>query len=136
VIDLASPPIPVPDPETAGFWQAIADGELAIARCADCRRWQHPPTEACRHCGGVMRFEPVSGRGTVFSFIVVRQPTVPGHEAPYVVAIVELAEQADVRLSGILRVAPDEVRVGLAVTAVIEPVGTSEFSAPEFVAAP
>jgi hypothetical protein len=83
-----------------------------------------------------MAFEPVSGRGTVFSFIVVRQPTVPGHDAPYVVALVELEESTEVRLSGVLRVSPEDARVGLAVTAVLEPVGASEFSTPEFIAVP
>lgn len=114
-------PVPVPDPDSAGFWEAARTGQLAVARCKACRRWQHPPGEDCRHCGGVITFDRVSGRGRVFSFIVVRQATVPGHLPPYVVAIVELEEAVDVRVVGILRTSVDDVRIGAPV--VVELVG-------------
>lgn len=129
------PPVPLPDPDTQGFWDATAQGSLAVSRCTECARWQQPPTERCRHCGGVPAFEPVTGRGTIYSFIVVRQQTVPGHAAPYVCALVELDESPDVRLTAIVRCAPEDARVGLRVEAVIAPVGSSGFAAPEFVPA-
>ena len=130
-----TPPVPFPNPDTAGFWAATADGRLAVARCQSCASWQHPPTEVCRRCGGELAFEPVTGQGTVFSFIQVRQPTVPGHEAPYVCALVELEESPDVRLTAVVRGDPEAVTVGARVTATIVPVGESGFAAPEFVLA-
>jgi uncharacterized OB-fold protein len=127
-----SPPVPVPDADSAGFWDAAKAGQLSIDRCAECRRWQHPPLEACRYCGGPTEFEPVSGRGTVFSFIVVRQQTVPGHEAPYVVALVELEEQSDIRVTGVLQGPVEDARIGMPVVAQLVAVGDGEFVAPEF----
>jgi uncharacterized OB-fold protein len=125
-------PVPVPDPDSEGFWSALSHGQLAIARCQNCRRWQHPPTEACRVCGDTLTFEPVSGRGTVFSFIVVRQATVPGRVPPYVVALVILDEAENVRISGIVRADPAAVRIGSSVQVVTTPAPGASFAAPEF----
>jgi uncharacterized OB-fold protein len=125
-------PVPVPDPDSEGFWSAHSRGQLAIARCQNCRRWQHPPTEVCRICGGTMTFEPVSGRGTVFSFIVVRQATVPGHVPPYVVALVTLDEAENVRISGLVRADSAAVRIGSSVEVVTTPATGASLAAPEF----
>jgi uncharacterized OB-fold protein len=81
-----------------------------------------PPLERCRHCGGPVAFEPVAGTGTVHSFIVVRYPAVPGYAdaLPYVVALVDLDEQAGLRLSArIVDVDPAEVAIGQRVRAEI-----------------
>lgn len=129
-------PVPIVDPDSAGFWAAAAGGHLAIARCTQCRRWQQPPMEVCRFCGEALVFEPVSGRGVVFSFIVIRQVTVPGHEAPYVVASVQLEEDPSIRLTGVVRIAVDEVQVGTPVQVDLVPTGADTPPAIEFVPAP
>jgi uncharacterized OB-fold protein len=129
---LVSPPVPVPDPDSRGFWEALQGGSLAVARCADCRRWQHPPTEDCRLCGGALSFEPVSGRGTVYSFITVRQALVPGHQTPYTIGLVALEEQDDIRITGVVRGPVEDVRVGLPVTVAVAQIGTSGYNAPEW----
>jgi uncharacterized OB-fold protein len=126
-------PIPVPDRDSAGFWDAARAGTLAIARCTGCRTWQHPPLERCRRCGGAMAFEPVSGEGTVFSFIVVRHPAVPGHEIPYVVAFVELAEQPGLRMTAVVDADPDTVAIGMPVRVRMVGIGADGMQAPEFV---
>jgi uncharacterized OB-fold protein len=92
----------------------------------------HPPLERCRRCGGPTAFEPVSGRGRVFSFIVVRHQAVPGHQVPYVVALVELEEQAGLRITGVLQADPDKVTVGAPVEVVLAPIGQAGLRAPEF----
>ena len=59
---------------------------------------------------------PVSGRGTVFTYTVNYQPFNPAVPVPYVIAIVELEEQADLRIaSNIVDCEPDSVYVGLPV---------------------
>jgi uncharacterized OB-fold protein len=119
-IDVDPPPQPVPDPDSAGFWQATADGRLAIRRCQACGWWSQPPLERCRYCAAVMAYEEVSGEGTLYSFIVVHQPAVPGfgEELPYLIGLVDLAEQEGLRLVARLEdVDADELRVGLPVRA-------------------
>lgn|GEM_PF-1344796 len=128
-------PVPRPDPDSTGFWSALNDGRLAVARCTRCRTWQHPPTETCRHCAGPVACEPVSGQGTIYSFILVRQATVPGHQVPYAVALVELAEQSDIHITGVARVSLDELRVGLPVQADVVAVGNGGQHVVELVAA-
>jgi uncharacterized OB-fold protein len=126
------PPVPLVDPDSAGYWQALEQGTFAICRCLECRLWMHPPLERCRRCGGKTGFEAVSGRGNVFSFIVVRHPTIPGFVPPYVVALVELDEQAGLRLSAIVHADPADVAIGAPVQVVIREIGSSGFQAPSF----
>ena len=126
------PPVPVVDTDSAGYWQALERGVFAICRCSACRLWMHPPLERCRRCGAETAFEGVSGRGTVFTYIVVRHPSVPGFVPPYVVALVELDEQPGLRLSAIVQADPAKVTIGAPVRAVIREIGRSGFSSPVF----
>lgn len=121
------PPVPVADPESASFWAALSDGRLDMCRCteSECRRWLQPPLERCRWCAGPTAFEPVTGRGTVFSYIVVRHQAIPGFVPPYVVAMVQLDEQRDLRLTGVLDLDVERVTIGMAVRAHIREIGTS-----------
>jgi hypothetical protein len=65
--------------------------------------------------------EAVSGRATVASFTVNHQVWEPGLEVPYVMALVELDEQADVRLvTNIVNCDPGAVRIGLPVRVTFE----------------
>lgn len=100
---LASPhkPIPVPDSISGPFWQGAANGRLVIQSCTQCRNLAHPPVVVCHRCGSLeFAYERVSGRGRVYSFTVTRDARNPAFAAvqPYIVAWVELAEQAGLRL--------------------------------------
>jgi hypothetical protein len=101
---------------------------LAIARCSRCRTFTVPPDQTCPHCGSTdpdFAFEPVSGRGTVRSWTIVRQSALPGFaaETPFVLVDVELAEQADLRMIGRLLDGPDApLHAGDRVTAAFEDV--------------
>ena len=98
------------------FWTGGADGVLRFARCGDCRRFTHPPVPRCPAClSRDMAPEPVSGRGTLHSFTVNHQQWIPG-SAPYVVALVTIAEQADLRLTTNLVDCPvDAIVIGMTV---------------------
>jgi len=67
---------PLPDTDwepTREFWQAAARHELVIPRCKSCGAWNWYPPERCRACDGAeLPWTPVSGRGTLFSWAVVR----------------------------------------------------------------
>ncbi len=98
------------------YWTGGAQGSLLIERCGTCRRWQHPPTGTCAECGGAATPEPVSGKGTVFTFTVNHQQYHPDVPPPYVIAVVELSEQPDLRLpTNLVDCEPDEVHIGAAV---------------------
>ncbi|EKF21234.1 hypothetical protein C731_4820 [Mycolicibacterium hassiacum DSM 44199] len=98
------------------FWTGGAQGQLLITRCTGCRRWINPPEPDCPYCGGRLDPQPVSGQGTVFTYTVNHQPFNPAVPVPYVVAIVQLDEQDDLRVAAnIVDCEPDSVRIGMRV---------------------
>ncbi len=69
-------------------------------------------------CGRDRVFETVVGTGTVYSFIVQRQPSVVGYEdtIPYVVALVDLDDAPGVRLPArIVGIEPESITVDMRV---------------------
>jgi uncharacterized OB-fold protein len=129
------PPQPAPDVDSEGFWDATAEGRLAMCRCVECGLWLQPPLERCRRCAGATEFQEVAGTGTVYSFIVQRQPSVVGYqdEIPYVVALVELDEQLGLRLpSRIVGMEPEQVRVGMRVRAELVDLAGGDYKIPVF----
>ena len=106
-----------------------------MCRCADCGLWLQPPLERCRRCAGPTGFEEVAGTGTVYSFIVQRQASVVGYldAIPYVVALVELDEQPGLRLpTRLVDIEPEQVHVGMRVTAEIVDLPGGEYKVPVF----
>jgi uncharacterized OB-fold protein len=98
------------------FWTSGADGMLRFLRCGRCRQYVHPPVPRCPYClADALAPETVSGRGAVHSFTVNHQQWIPGSD-PYVIGLVTIAEQDDVRLTtNIVRCALDDVHIGMAV---------------------
>ncbi len=89
--------------------------ELLIEHCYECARWVHPPAGQCRDCGGPLVARPVSGRGTVFTYTVNHHPYNPEIPVPYVIALVELAEQSGLRVAAnIVDCEPESVTCGMA----------------------
>jgi uncharacterized OB-fold protein len=97
-------PLPDPDePATSEFWRGCARGELLVQACAACGAWRMPPRPMCPMCRSIeVRWEPTSGRGRVWSFIVPHPPLLPAFAevAPYNAIIVELAENPLIRFVG------------------------------------
>src|SRR5712692_11706448 len=131
-------PLPAPDPLTRPFWEAAAAGELHIQRCAECGYYNHPPQPICDRCaGGALHFEPVSGRGSIYSFTINYQRNVAGFQdvVPYINLVVELEEQPRLLLvSDVLGPRPDWVAIGHPVRVAFEPLSNG-MAPPQFVSA-
>jgi uncharacterized OB-fold protein len=124
---------PRPTPHSREFWQNLEKGVLSIRRCTQCRHWNHPPMENCRICGGPTRFEPVTGKGVVYSFSVMHYPSVPLYEPPYIVVVVELDEQPHLRMVGRLAgVEPEDAKIGQRVVVEILDLPGGSFKVPAF----
>jgi hypothetical protein len=104
------------------FWTGGSDGVLHILRCGDCRFWIHPPQETCPTCGSTnLAPEVTAGLGTVFTYTVNRHPYNPAVPIPYVIAIVELDEQAGLRFTtNVVNIDPEKVQIGLPVQVAFE----------------
>jgi uncharacterized protein len=106
------------------FWTGGESGQLLVTRCQSCRTWLHPPTPYCPYCRSrEIAPEKVSGRGRVATFSVNRQRwSAEASADPYVVAIVELAEQPGLRLiTNIVNCKIEQVRIDMPVRVVFEP---------------
>jgi uncharacterized OB-fold protein len=110
--------IAAPDvtPETRPFWEATAAGTLLIKKCGACGELHHYPRPLCPFCGrDATEWVPASGRGTIYSYSVMRR--VP---APYAIAYVTLAEGVTM-MTNIVDCDLDAIRVGQPVKVVFKP---------------
>ena len=118
--------LPVPDEQSAPYWAACAEHILSVACCGQCGKATLPPDIICPHCRSDepnYSFVPVSGRGTLRTWTIVRQSYLGGFEVPFVLADVEIEEHADVRMIGQLLDGPDAaLAIGAAVEVVFEDV--------------
>jgi uncharacterized OB-fold protein len=103
------------------FWTSGERGALSFLQCCACGRFVHPPTPLCPYClDGDLRPQDVSGRAKVTSFTVNHQQWIPGSD-PYVIGLVTIAEQQDVRLTtNIVGCDAEEVRIGMDVEVTFE----------------
>ncbi len=91
------------DPVANEFWLGCARGELLVQACASCGAWRMPPRPMCPQCRSTaVRWEPTTGRGYVWSFIVAHPPLLPAFAevAPYNSIVVELDEDRTIRFVG------------------------------------
>jgi uncharacterized OB-fold protein len=98
------------DPTTAPFWEGCARGELLVQACASCGLRRMPPRPMCPRCRSIeAAWEPTSGRGRIWSFIVPHPPLLPAFAevAPYNAIIVELEEDPLIRFAGNLVTSAD-----------------------------
>jgi hypothetical protein len=117
-------PVPEPDDASRGFWEGANQHRLMLQRCAACGHLLYPPDLMCPVCFSTdLSYVELSGRGTLYSYGIVRQPFHVSFVAdvPYVVAYVELDEQPDLRLVSMLIDAdPADVKIGIPVEVVFE----------------
>lgn len=131
----AGTPLPQPTQDDAGWWAACARHELTIQRCGDCGAFRHPPRPVCPRCRSfAFVWQPVSGRGVIFSYTVAHHAVHPAlrERTPYTVVVVELDDAGGARLVSNLSddaVAPPEI--GQAVEVVWDDV-TEDISLPLF----
>lgn len=110
-------PLPAVNRDNMPFWTGGEQGDLLIQACDACGYLIHPPTGFCPKCESRQTIlKPVSGKASIESFTVVHKQWVPGLEVPYVIAMVQLAEQDDVRLiTNIVDCPVEDVRIGMPV---------------------
>lgn len=85
--------LPAISPEAEPYWEATRERKLLLQRCRACGLHQFYPRALCAHCGGTdLDWTEASGRATVYSRTTVMRSPSPEREAPYVVALVDLAE--------------------------------------------
>jgi uncharacterized protein len=91
--DVSKRPRPALTHDNSFFFEGAKEGKLLIQRCAACATLRHPPRPMCPKCRS-LEWDVVesSGRGKLFSFVVVHHPQVPGFDYPLPIGLVELEE--------------------------------------------
>jgi uncharacterized protein len=127
-------PRPAITQDNAFFFEGTRAGKLLVQRCASCGTLRHPPLPACAHCRS-LEWDTVesSGRGTLYSYVVVHHPQVPGFDYPLPIGLVELEEGT--RIVANLEGAPLSAwRIGMPVALALVAVD-DELTLPAFVPA-
>jgi uncharacterized OB-fold protein len=107
-------------------------GKLLIQRCKGCGTLRHPPGPVCPSCHS-FEWDTVeaSGRGTVYSFVVMHYPEVAPFDHPNPIALIELEEGTRL-ISQLVGVKPGEVRIGEAVQVEFNSFNDGELVLPQF----
>jgi uncharacterized OB-fold protein len=105
-------------PETR-FWNSVARRQMELPFCLKCQQFFFYPRPFCPTCwSSEYEVRPVSGKGKVWSYTIVRFPL--GANAgwktrlPYVVALIDLDEGVRI-MSNVVGCPPEEVKCGLSV---------------------
>ena len=126
-------PLPAVTTDSAPFWEACSHGELRIQACTACGRLRFPPRPMCPWCQSLeTRWDLMSGRARVWSFVVPHPPVLPSFMdvAPYNVVVVELDDDPSIRLVGNLlarregeinEIDPASITIGEPVQVVFQP---------------
>ena len=109
-------PAPPVNPEVQPFFDAAAQGRLLVKRCTACGQMHHYPRAICPFCGqDATEWREASGRGTIYSYSVMRRVPVP-----YALAYVTL-EEGVTMMTNIVDCDLDAIRIGQAVRVVWKP---------------
>jgi uncharacterized protein len=110
-------PRPAKTQDNAFWFEGARVHTLLIQRCASCGTLRHPPLPACGKCQS-LEWDALeaSGRGTLYSFVVVHYPQVASFDYPLPIGLVELEEGTRV-VANIDGIAPGELQIGMALEA-------------------
>jgi acetyl-CoA acetyltransferase/uncharacterized OB-fold protein len=119
---VAARPLPLLTPENSFFWQSGADGVLRFQRCDSCARLRFPVAPICPYCLSTeTSLARVSGDATVVASTINFQQWTPSMVPPYVVAVVAIDDDPEIRLTtNVIGVEPERVHLGLRVRVVFE----------------
>lgn len=130
-------PVPIPSVESKPYWTGLKEGRLLIPKCGECGNFWFPSSLHCPHCNAAnFSWEPSSGRGKVFSYVVFHRVYHPAfsEEVPYVVALIEL-EEGPRLISNLVEIKPDDVQCDMPVSVVFEKIANN-MTLPKFRPAP
>lgn len=126
-------PIPQPNANSRPYWEAAQTGRLLIQSCTQCGQIQAVPRGLCGHChGDALEWQESSRKGSIVAVSTVhRAPNADFRDAaPYVLALVELAEGSRLMLN-VIGKGRMEAAIGDAVEIVFEPRGDTAFQMPQ-----
>jgi uncharacterized OB-fold protein/acyl dehydratase len=104
------------------WWEGCDRGEILIQKCSSCGKLRHPARPICCHCQS-LEWESIvaRGKGTIYSYVVMHYPEIPGYDYPLAVGVIELEEGTRL-VANIEGIDHDKLEIGMAVQGAIEAV--------------
>ncbi len=128
-------PLPIVDPSTQPYWDALKQHRLILKCCRSCERSHFYPRELCPHCySDDLDWVDAQGGGEIYSYTVAHRPAGPAFkdDAPYVLAVVQLDEGPRM----MTRIDGDRDRIGIGRRVTVHYVPAEEgFVMPHFIIA-
>jgi uncharacterized OB-fold protein len=102
--------IPVPTPVMGLYdrpmWASIASRRMALQKCSHCGLVRYPPGPICARClSEEAEWTPLSGKGTILSWVVFHKHYLPAYPPPYNVVAVRL-DEGPVMMSNLVGATP------------------------------
>ena len=126
-------PLPMPDLETQPFWDGAKACKLLVPKCLDCGQYHFFPRALCPYCRSEnWTWVAASGDDVIHSYTIAYRGAGPAFkdDAPYAVAIIELAEGPKM-MSNIITDDLGRIAVDGAVRVAFDPV-TEDITLPKF----
>ena len=112
-MDKTLPPL---TPLAMPYFDGCKAGVLRLQQCGECQQFQFYPRTICSYCTSEkLQWQDASGNGVIASFTVVRKGVSAAYEAPYIVALIDLAEGPRL-MSTVIDADPEDVAIGLPVS--------------------
>lgn len=125
-------PSPAINPENKAYFDAAAENRLLIKRCDACGKPHFYPRAICPHCfSAETRWTPSEGRGTIYSYSVLRL----GTPTPFALAYVRLDEGVTM-MSNIVDCDLDALAIDMRVRVVFKPTVDGNIKVPMFTPVP
>ncbi|WP_376795527.1 Zn-ribbon domain-containing OB-fold protein [Thermogemmatispora sp.] len=126
-------PVPIPDEASRPFFAGAREQQLMLQHCSACGRWFWPVKTRCPACWSAqVSWSPASGRGTLYSFVLMHQLYHPAFasELPYIIAEIDLEEGVRM-ISTIVDCPPEQLRIGMPLEVTFEQLN-AEITLPKF----
>ncbi|SFA82238.1 hypothetical protein SAMN04515620_10426 [Collimonas sp. OK607] len=105
-------PVPGVSDDTRFFWEGTRQGKLLIQRCTACKTLRHPPGPVCPSCHSFeWDAQQASGRGKLYSFVVMHYPEVAPFDHPNPIGLIELEEGTRL-VAQLVGVKSEELEIG------------------------
>lgn len=126
-------PVPIPDEASKPFFDGAREQRLIIQQCTSCGTTMWPAKSHCINClRPTISWVQASGRGTLYSFVLMHQIYHPGFasEVPYNIAQIDLEEGLRI-FSNVVECSNAELEIGMPLEVTFEAI-TDEVTLPRF----
>jgi uncharacterized OB-fold protein len=106
------------------FWESLRAHDIRVQRCDRCGTYRYHPKDACPSCQSrKATWAPLSGRGTIYTYTVVRRAPSAAYASDLPYALVHATMDEGFRMAaGVAELNINDLRIGMPVRIVYDDV--------------